>query len=87
MRCCAQTKGEDTMPSLGGGYWGVPNTAIPQEKLTSTEIPCRKSTNPDTAFRSLYLKLPLSCMFIYLKHVCIILSIFKFSLLTDVYSL
>ena len=28
----------------GGGGGGVPNTAIPQEKLANTGIPCRKST-------------------------------------------
>ena len=28
----------------GGGHWGVPNTAIPYEKLANTEIPCRKWT-------------------------------------------
>ena len=27
-----------------GGHWGVPNTTIPYEKLTNTEIPCRKWT-------------------------------------------
>ena len=27
-----------------GGHWGVPNTAIPYEKLANTEIPCQKST-------------------------------------------
>ena len=26
------------------GHWGVPNTAIPYEKLANTEIPCRKWT-------------------------------------------
>ena len=28
----------------GGGTLGVPNTAIPYEKMTNTEIPRRKST-------------------------------------------
>ena len=28
----------------GGEHWGVPNTAIPYEKLVNTEIPCRKWT-------------------------------------------
>ena len=27
-----------------GGHWGVPNTAIPYEKMANTEIPRRKST-------------------------------------------
>ena len=26
------------------GHWGVPNNAMPQEKLANTEIPCQKST-------------------------------------------
>ena len=74
MRCCVQNKGEDTMPSLGGGYWGVPNTAIPQEKLAYTEIPCRKSTNPGTAFRSLYNRSRLlkiaTILHVYLSQAC-----------------
>ena len=28
----------------GEGHWGVPNTAVPYEKLANTEIPCRKWT-------------------------------------------
>ena len=30
--------------NIGGGHWGVPNTAIPYEELVNTEIPCRKWT-------------------------------------------
>ena len=35
---------------LRGGHWGVPNTAIPYEKLANTEIRVENGRNTDTAF-------------------------------------
>ena len=55
-----------------GGHWGVPNTAIPKEKLWNTEIPCPKSTKyryriyDRSRFTSIYSHLaclpPIACM-------------------------
>ena len=56
---------------LRGGHWGVPNTAIPYEKLANTEIRVENGRNTDTAFMigDAYLTLYPSRMFFYVKHV------------------
>ena len=58
---------------LRGGHWGVPNTAIPYEKLANTEIRVENGRNTDTAFMigDAYLTLIhlASFFFFNLKHV------------------
>ena len=45
-RCPHRVKKQDPRKTglFRGGHWGVPNTAIPYEKLANTEIPCQKWT-------------------------------------------
>ena len=50
-----------------GRHWGVPNTAIPQEKLANTEIPCRKSTK----YRYRIYDRSCLCDVVSISHVCL----------------
>ena len=70
-KCENLLKSKYLAPSRGG-HWGVPNTAIPKEKLWNTEIPCPKSTKyryriyDRSRFTSIYSHLaclpPIACM-------------------------
>ena len=58
---------------LRGGHWGVPNTAIPYEKLANTEIRVENGRNTDTAFMigDAYLTLiHLASFFFFISSTC-----------------